>query len=55
MDQDEGSSEASDDNTDPEKSDQPSVSCYIGQTMDGGGLQELLHAVDSNHARFGVC
>ena len=41
MDQDEGSSEASDDDTDLEKSDQPSVPYYIGQTMDGVGLQEL--------------
>ena len=45
---------SSDDDTDPEKSDQPSVPYYIWQTMDGLGLQELLHAGDSNHARFVV-
>ena len=45
LDQDKGSSEASDDDTDPEQSDQPSVSSYIEQTMDGGGLQELLHSL----------
>ena len=49
LDQDCGSSEASDDDTDPEQSDQPSAASYIGQTMYGGGLQELLHIRDTNH------
>ena len=55
LDQDEGSSEASDDDTDPEQSDQPSVSSYVVQTMDGGGLQELLPTSYSNHTRYVVC
>ena len=38
MDQDKRSYEASDDDTDPEQSDQPSVTSNVGQSMDGGGL-----------------
>ena len=49
LDHDCGSSEASDDDTDPEQSDQPPVTSYIGQTMYGGGLQELLDILDTNH------
>ena len=47
MDQDKRSYEASDDDTDPEQSDQPSFTSNVGQSMDGGGLQELLHTFHS--------
>ena len=40
--QDCSSSEASDDNTYPEQSEQPFVSSNMGQSMDGGGLQKIL-------------
>ena len=43
------SSEASDDDTDPEQSDRPPVSRYVGQTMYGGGLQELLDFLHTIH------
>ena len=45
MDQDKRSSKASDDDTDPEQSDQLSITGYIVQTMDGGALQELLQTI----------
>ena len=45
MDQDKRSSKASDDDTDPEQSDQLSITGYIIQTMDGGALQELLQTI----------
>ena len=41
MDHDYRSSEASDDDTDPEQSDQPSVTSNMGQSMDGGGLKKI--------------
>ena len=49
LDHDCGSSEASDDDTDPEQSDQPSVCSYVGQTMYGGGLQELRDILHTYH------
>ena len=42
VDQDCGYSEAGDDDRDPEESGRPSVSSYVGQTVYGGGTQELL-------------
>ena len=49
MDQDPSSSEASDDDTEPEKSGKPSFISDMGKTMYGGGTQELLHTMDTNH------
>ena len=52
VDQDPSSSEASDDDKEPEKSGKPSFISDMGKTMYGGGTQELLHTLDTNHPSF---
>ena len=42
MDQGPGSDESSDDDRDPEESDETSGGGDVDQAVDGGGLQELL-------------
>ena len=49
VDQDPSPSEASDDDTEPEKSGKLSFISDMGKTMYGGGTQELLHTLDTNH------